>query len=341
MGGGVGIDLYGHNGIALGDVNGDLIDDIFLADCGGLPNRLLIHQPDGTLRDISGDSGVDWLDPTPSALLIDLDNDGDQDLVLAHGSKTQVMENDGTAKFTTRATLPPASTSMSAADYDNDGLLDIYLCNYVARSDESGVPIPYHDANNGRPNFLMRNRGGLQFEDVTQSSGIDMNNRRYSMACAWEDYDNDGDQDLYVANDFGRKNLYRNDGGRFVDVAPQAGVEDISAGMGVTWADVNRDGWMDIYTSNMFSSAGNRVAFQRKFRPEADGASRAAMQRHARGNTLFESRRDGTFIDTSVEAGVTMGRWAWGAQFADLNNDGLEDIVVPNGFITNDDKHDL
>ncbi len=144
-----------------------------------------------------------------------------------------------------------------------------------------------------------------------------------------------------MANDFGRNNLYRNDDGQFVDIAQQAGVEDISAGMGITWGDYNNDGLMDIYVSNMFSSAGNRVAYQRKFRTADDGTTRAHFQRHARGNTLFENKGDGTFEDVSEAADVTMGRWAWSSRFADLNNDGWQDIVVTNGLVTNEDTKDL
>ena len=167
------------------------------------------------------------------------------------------------------------------------------------------------------------------------------NNRRFSYASAWEDYDNDGDLDLYVANDFGRNNLYRNDGGKFKDVAPTAGVEDLSAGMSVTWTDYNNDGWMDIYVSNMFSSAGNRIAFQREFQSDADGSTKGLFQRHARGNTLFENAKDGTFRDVSLEANVTLGRWAWGSRFVDINNDGWQDILVANGFLTQSNPDDL
>jgi hypothetical protein len=170
---------------------------------------------------------------------------------------------------------------------------------------------------------------------------MDQNNRRFSMACSWEDYDDDGDQDLYVANDYGRNNLYRNDGGRFIDVAAAAGVEDISAGMSVSWGDPNRDGRMDVYVSNMFSSAGNRIAYQRRFQSGADPKTRSYLQRHARGNSLFFNDGGTAFQDVSVPAGVTMGRWAWSSQFADVNHDGLEDILVANGFITQQDPGDL
>ena len=171
--------------------------------------------------------------------------------------------------------------------------------------------------------------------------GLDVNNQRFSFAAAWEDFDNDGDQDLYVANDFGRNNLYRNDGGHFTDIASAAGVEDISAGMGVTWGDYDGDGWMDLYVSNMYSSAGGRIAYQKRFHAAAAAGTRAEFQRHARGNSLFRNNGDGTFSDVSVSAGVVMGRWAWGSVFADLDNDGHADLVVPNGFITNELPRDL
>src|SRR5262249_36412123 len=122
--------------------------------------------------------------------------------------------------------------SLAAADYDGDGLVDLYACTYHASSEDANhfaLPAPYHDANNGGANILLRNKGSWQFEDVTQSSGMDHNNHRFSFAASWEDYDNDGDPDLFVANDFGRKNLYRNDGGHFTDVADTIGIQDVRA----------------------------------------------------------------------------------------------------------------
>ena len=204
-----------------------------------------------------------------------------------------------------------------------------------------GYPIPLYDANNGAPNALFRNLGDWQFENVTKKVGLDANNTRFSFAASWEDFDNDGDLDIYVANDFGRNNLYRNDDGRFSDVTAVAGVEDIASGMSVTWGDYNGDGLMDLYVSNMFSSAGNRITYQRQFRAGDDPQVLGRLQRMTRGNTLFQNMGDGTFRDVSVEAAVTMGRWAWGSKFVDFNNDGREDIVVANGFITNDRADDL
>jgi hypothetical protein len=175
--------------------------------------------------------------------------------------------------------------------------------------------------------------------------GLEQNNRRFTLACAWDDFDNDGDQDLYVANDYGRNSLYRNDAGIFRDVAQELGVEDISAGMSSAWGDFNRDGWMDIYVSNMWSSAGNRIAYQRRFLAGGtDDQTRAHYQRHARGNTLFQnlgSKSAFAFHDVSLPAHVTRGRWAWSSNFFDINNDGWQDLYVANGFITQESRDDL
>ncbi len=349
-----GVDPNGSQGIALGDADGDGLDDLFVCQQGGLPNRLYLQNADGTLRDASSAAGVDWMEVCRSALLVDLDNDGDQDLVMAQGWYLMVMTNDGSGVFTVaREERSPANVySCAAADYDNDGDLDLFYCGRnPGREMEApegilGTPIPYHDANNGGPNILWENDGRGGFTDVTGRVGFDVNNRRYTFAAAWDDYDNDGDMDLYVANDYGRNNLYRNDevaGGRriFRDVAAELGVEDISAGMSVAWGDYDNDGLMDVYVSNMFSSAGNRIAFQRRFRPAGEAGELEHFRRHARGNTLFRNLGGAGFEDVSVASGVTMGRWAWGSKFVDLNNDGHLDIYVTNGYITTEDTGDL
>ncbi len=345
----------GYKGLALGDVNGDALDDLYLCQTGGLPNRLLVQNPDGTLEDRSAEAGVDFLDLTRSALFVDLDNDGDQDLVIAMRRELLLMRNNGSGDFEQAAVLPSrgAPYSLSAADYDNDGDLDLYVCNYgnvwagIAEF-EHHVPVPMHDAENGSPNLLLRNEGEMTFIDVTKEAGLEKNNRRWSLSAAWEDFDNDGDQDLYVANDFGRNNLYRNDPGdlpgerRFVDVAPSLAAEDLSPGMSANWGDCNNDGLMDLYVSNMFSGAGNRITFQDQFMPEADPAIRKKFQRHARGNSLMMNRGDGkSFEDVTSSSGVGVGRWAWSSTFADLNNDTLADILVANGYVTETDTTDL
>ena len=192
-------------------------------------------------------------------------------------------------------------------------------------------------------NRLFRNQAtdsAWSFEEVTEAVGLSDGADRYSLAASWEDFDNDGDQDLYIANDFGRNYLYENRNGTFHDVAEAAGVVDIGSGMSVSWADYNRDGQMDLYVGNMFSSAGQRVTTQANFRSSESEEIRSIYRRLAKGNTLYTNLGDGTFAE-SADAGVELGRWAWSSLFVDVNNDGWEDIFVANGYMTTPDPGDL
>lgn len=343
-----GLDAAANHGLALGDVNGDGLDDLYLCQQGGLPNRLLMHQVDGTLRDHTAASRTGLLDYCAAAVFADLDNDGDQDLVVSQDFKIVFYDNldgNGTFEAAFGHSTNAQSFSLALADYDRDGFLDVFICGYnpsaaKARAGALGEPIPFHDANNGGPNMLWRNKGDWTFEDATQKAGLNDNNTRFSFAAAWADYDQDGDQDLYVANDFGRNNLYRNDNGVFHDVADELQVEDTSAGMSVVWGDPNRDGQLDFYVSNMFSSAGNRITFQNQFLTDADQKVRGSYQRMARGNSLFLGKKDG-FSDATLASHTAMARWCWGSRWTDFNNDGWQDLLCANGFITAEDPGDL
>ncbi|HMC60384.1 MAG TPA: CRTAC1 family protein, partial [Candidatus Solibacter sp.] len=238
-------------------------------------------------------------------------------------------------------------TGMAAADYDRDGRVDLYLCTYTyfQSEDQYRYPVPYHDAQNGPPNFLFRNRlaadGSGTFEDVTDSTGLNENNNRFSFAPAWCDYDGDGWCDLYVANDFGRHNLYKNSGGLFQDVARQAGVEDLGPGMSAAWFDYDGDGRPDLYVSNMWSDAGQRVTQDAAFRPASGAPLSEAWRRHTKGNSLYRNRGDGTFEETGAGQGVEMGRWAWSADAHDFDNDGSPEIYIACGMLTGPDETDL
>lgn len=358
-------DLLGTPGVAVGDVNGDGLEDLYVCQEGGLPNLLFVQRADGSLDDVSKGSQVDWLQQSRTALIVDLNNDGHEDLAVGVDGGVVLAEGDGTGKFIKRAVLDSSDDvlALAAADYDLDGRLDLYVGvyypnEYSGEAEEESISTPgfvYYDAKTGGPNSMFHNEiagGNWRFRETTHELGLDHDNARYTLAAAFEDVDNDGDQDLYVANDYGPKNLFRNDrlpDGRqtFVDIAHEANAEDYASGMSVAWGDYDRDGWMDIYVSNMFSYAGNRIMYQSQFKPDAGQEIKQTFQRFARGNTLLKNLGQSEsipalqFEDRSLAAAVNRGRWAWGSAFVDINNDGWEDLVVANGYITTENSGDL
>jgi Tfp pilus assembly protein PilF len=343
-------DSNGHHGVAVGDADGDGLDDLYVAQPAGLPNRLFRNRGDSTFEDITDSAGVGVLDDTASSLFVDVDNDGDEDLVLATSTVPMLFLNDGKGHFTPVSNgfqfatpLQGVLTSISMADYDRDGFVDLYLCVYSyffgAGEDKAGTPAPYYDARNGPPGVLFRNDGHGRFVDATADAGLGKGNDRYHFAAAWGDYDGDGWPDLLVANDFGTKDLYHNLGRRnghvtFEDVASAAGVLDYGAGMSAAFVDYDNDGSLDIYTGNMWSAPGQRVTAAPGFMPDATPDVRAHYRHHARGNSLLRNLGNGRFEDTSVAAHATMGRWAWSSDAIDFDNDGWEDLYIVNGMLT-------
>jgi tetratricopeptide (TPR) repeat protein/peroxiredoxin len=342
--GACGIDIYGHNGVSVGDIDGDGFDDLYVCQPAGLPNRLYRNRGDGTFEDITEASGVGILENTACALFADFDNDGRQDLIVVRTGGPLLFLNQGGGKFRLKpdafkfATPPQGTfTGAAVADYDRDGWLDIYFCLYIyyQGTDQYKYPSPYYDAENGPPNFMMRNNRDGTFRDVTAESGLDQNNTRYSFCCGWSDYNGDGWPDLYVVNDFGRKNLYRNNGdGTFTDVAPQAGVEDVGAGMSVCWFDYDNDGAQDLYVADMWSAAGRRISMQEIFQKDAPEEIRALYRKHAMGNSLLRNDKNGGFQDRSTPAGIEMGRWSWSSDAWDFDHDGFPDLYIANGMIS-------
>ena len=342
--GACGIDIYGHSGVSVGDIDGDGFDDVYVCQPAGLPNRLYRNRRDGTFEDVTEASGVGILENTACALFADFDNDGRQDLIVVRTDGPMLFLNQGGGKFRQEsdafkfAALPQGTfTGAAVADYDRDGWLDVYFCLYIfyQGTDQYKFPSPYYNAENGPPNFMMRNNRDGTFRDVTAETGLDKNNTRYSFCCAWSDHNHDGWPDLYVVNDFGRKNFYRNNGnGTFTDVAKQAGVEDVGAGMGVCWFDYDNDGAEDLYVADMWSAAGLRVSMQDVFQKDSPEQIRALYRKHARGNSLFRNGGKGFFYDASTPAGVEMGRWSWSSDTWDFDHDGFPDLYIANGMIS-------
>ncbi len=342
--GACGIDVYGNNGLAAGDFDNDGMDDLYVCQPAGLPNRLYRNRGDGTFQDVTESSGVGVLDGTACALFADFQNTGVQDLLVVCGCGPLLFLNDGKGQFALKrdafkfARAPQGTfTGAAVADYDRDGRLDVYFCvySYYLGLDQYHYPAPYFDARNGPPNFLFHNEGKATFQDRTLAAGLNVDNDRYSFACAWGDCGGDGAPDLYVANDFGRSNLYRNRGdGTFSAASTEAGVEDPGAGMSACWFDSDNDGKQDIYVSNMWAAAGLRVSAQKIFHENSPEAVRELYRRHARGDSLYRNQGNGKFRNVSAAAGVELGRWAWSSDAWDFDHDGYPDLYVANGYIS-------
>jgi hypothetical protein len=269
----------------------------------------------------------------------DVNNDGWNDLYLTFLGLNALLLNNGDDTFTpvTRKAGVGGGTdvhSSSAAfiDYDNDGDLDIYVASYGSTPDI------------GYPDQLYRNDGvdvdGVpHFVDMAPLLHMDQpqnGESKWGLGVATADYDNDGDMDIYVADDYDGTNLndgslnpgigilYRNEGdGTFSDVTFQAGVGDSGWSMGAAWGDYNQDGWMDLYVANFWE------------------------------DVLYRNNGDGTFTDVTAAAGLPTVRPdpaapppctvcnGWGVSFIDYDNDGDLDIHVANGYIGNSEGQDI
>ena len=157
-----GIDIYGHNGISVADIDGDGFDDLYVCQPAGLPNRLFRNRGDGTFEDITERSGLGVLENTACALFADFDNSGRQDVIVVRANGPLLFRNLGGGKFRAKPDAfhfenPPRGTFTGAAiaDYDRDGWLDIYFCLYAfyQGTDQYRYPMPYYDAENGPAQF--------------------------------------------------------------------------------------------------------------------------------------------------------------------------------------------
>ena len=339
-----GVDVYGNNGIAAGDFDGDGRDDIYICQPSGLPNRMYRNCGDGTFEDVTERAGVGVLDASACAIFADFANRGLQDLLVVRDSGPLLFLNQGNGKFAPKpdafsfAKAPQGTfTHAAVADYDRDGRLDVYCClyTYYLGLDQYHYPSPYFDARNGPPNFLFRNEGNARFVDRTEAAGLNAENDRFSFACAWGDIGGNGGPDLYVANDFGRSNLYRNNGdGTFAAVSEDAGVNVPGAGMSACWCDFDNEGKQDVYVSNMWSAAGHRVSESELFHSRDSAEIRSFYRGHARGNSLYRDKGRSKFENVSESSGAAMGRWAWSSDAWDFDHDGYSDLYIANGYVS-------
>ena len=339
---------YAWNGSAAADVDGDGLWDVFHPSDGR--NFLYLANESGTFTEEAEERGLIGPDKGTGAVFFDFDNDGDQDLFVAHegwagedgevmGETSKLYLNDGDGGFELVTDdiglgVPLVGYSVTAFDYDLDGWLDVFVCGYGRLESEHNNS--WVDATNGAPNGLFRNIKGERFEEVAAAAGVRGTSWTYASAAA--DYDLDGDLDLYVANDYGLNRFYRNEGdGSFKDVAEELGLLDRGNGMGVSWGDLNNDGVLDVYVANMSSTAGNRILDRLK--DEVDEEIFEQLKKTAAGNTIFVRSGD-SFEALPIEAGGVNASWAWMPVLCDFDLDGRKDIFVTNGFVTGELEHD-
>ena len=324
-------------GIALFDYDGDGLLDIYLVNGAEMPslvktgpkysNRLFRNNGDRTFTDVTERAGVAGAGYGMGAAVGDYDNDGRPDLFLANVTGNQLFHNNGDGTFTDVTAKAGLSGGMyngrkmwSIAagwfDYNNDGLLDLFVANYCqwdpryepACMGLDGRGYCHPDSFAPLPNTLYRNNGDGTFTDVSAETGISSVLGK-GMGVVFADYDGDGFLDVFVANDNSPNLLFRNIGGkRFEEVAFQAGVAyndegTALAGMGADFRDVNNDGLPDIW----------HTAIENETFP------------------LFLNKGKGQFRNGGREsalANLTRPMSGWSNAIVDLDNDGWKDLVV-------------
>jgi hypothetical protein len=285
-------------------------------------NRLYRNMGDGTFTDVTEKAGVETNGYGMGACVGDIDNDGYPDLFVSNYGPNVLFRNNGNGTFTDITKKAGVSggneCSVGAAwlDYDNDGLLDLYVGNYVFFDPDykyyyapDGFPGPM--AYDSQKDVLYHNKGNGIFEDVTDAMGItDMDGRAMGVGAA--DYDDDGFMDIYVANDHTMNYLWHNEAGkRFTDAGIKSGTAFSQAGeatvsMSVDFADYNNDGLLDLFLSD------------------------------DKYCSLYQNLGNGVFDDRSYPAGIAIaaGQFVgWSSSFIDYDNDGDEDIFKINGAL--------
>lgn len=334
-----------HAGVLVSDLDADGGADVLLTS--RVP-RLFLNDGSGRFREATEGSGLRQVPGATgsSAQAADLDGDGLPELLLVnHFGTCRLLRNLGGGRFedVTEAWglsgLSGPFTSAVLLDADRDSRVDLFLVAY-GDSRQTG---PAYDGRNGFPDRLLLNleRDGHPFlVDATAESGL--GEIGWGLAASACDFDLDGDDDLYVANDFGPNALLENRSTpghpRFVDVAAERGVADDGFGMGATWGDYDGDGRWDLYVADFYSPYRWILRDRRFPLPPIPGADLVRpfmwrkLHRRSRGNGLFRQLPSGRFERVSERAGVADGGWAWGTEFVDLDGDGREDLPVVNGM---------
>jgi enediyne biosynthesis protein E4 len=315
--------------VAACDYNKDGWVDLYVTSSKlGSLNKLYRNNGNGTFTDVAAQAGVARANEggaSIDAVWGDYDNDGWPDLYVVRWGTNILYHNNGNGTFTdvtAKAGVGHVGNGSCAVwfDYNDDGLLDLYACDYFQQvdlfhlKDTRIMHEDFESARNGGPKVLYRSNGDGTFTDVTKEAGV--GDTGWTLDVGHGDYNNDGYQDLFLANDFGPDKAFRNNGdGTFTDVSDTTIGWDTYKGMNAELGDFNNDGWLDFYVCNIYT---------KEYVKE--------------GNRLHRNMGDGTFKDISFEAGVFDCGWAWCGRFWDYDNDGFLDIMVANGYISANPK---
>ena len=368
-----GIIKYGPAGVSAVDYDNDGWYDIFFAD--GERPRLYRNDGDGTFSDVTAQAGLPERMPGVNVgIFADFDNDGYKDVFLGcYTDRSRIYKNVADPQDPSRREFVEVADSgltkkgdgdfvvvAAAGDYDNDGKLDLFIGRYLDA--RKNLPTTLFYTRNGEGNSLLRNDGHLHFTDVTKQAGI--NETGLTLGVAWADYDGDGLADIYVANDFGRDALLRNNGdGTFSDVSKETGAFDPGYGMSATWGDIDNDGNLDIYVSDVHSSQRWYGQSATLYKYLLTSVQQGTMledfgvyeeiydnvgmdwsnygDKVVKGNALYLNDGKGKFTDVSEASRVNPFGWFWSSTMFDYDNDGRQDIYAVNGWITGKKKDDL
>jgi len=339
---------FGGSGVATEDINNDGWIDILILS--GLGNHLYLNLGNGTFKDITQSAGLTWLrneDHHPAEprqpLIIDLDNDGWQDIVITYvNDNHRVYKNRGNGHFKEMTDIAKLGGKNSVAgpalafDYNNDGLLDLYIA-YFGDYLQGVLPTLKRRNRNGLANKLFQNMGNFKFKDVTQQAGV--GDLGWGQALTHTDLNQDGWQDIIVGNDFGTNTYYINQkDGTFIDRAPQLSTDKPSYTMSLSTNDLNHDRIPDIYVSNIvIMNKDQKYVLPNEKTPMAFNPDKLANMRVVEANDLFLSSlnvKKQLVYQKSLQVGrgYSSTGWAWDADFFDADLDGDDDLYVLNGM---------
>ena len=343
--------MYLGGGVAAGDFNNDGLEDLFFSG-NMVPNKLYLNQGDFQFKDISESAGIQGDNRWYSGVsLIDINKDGFLDIYIAVGGENEPNNNvlyinnqDNTFSEKAEAYgIDDDGYSMHSTffDYDKDGDLDLYVANYPPTS--FTAPVDYYkymiDNHEDRDSDHLYRNDGDRFVDVTKESGI--SNFGLSLGVVASDFNNDGNPDLYISNDFNAPDfMYINNGdGTFTNEILSSLQQTSFFGMGVDAADFNNDGWVDIFQLDMnaadnFRSKANMSSMNPEvfYQSVALGLHHQYMQNSLQLNQGNLNDSSPAFSNIARWSGVSSTDWSWGGLFADFDNDGWKDLYVTNGI---------